>query len=156
MFSLNRRQWLTQSGVGFGALALQGLLSREELSATDPLPNNAARSLVARPPQFAPRAKAVIFLFMYGGPSHVDLFDPKPTLTRLHGHLCQSGRTKMPSWATRRRTSLWRALTVFRNMASRESRSLKLIRALPGMQIVCVSFGRCMPRATIMALPCSR
>ncbi len=85
MFSLNRRQWLTQSGVGFGALALQGLLSREELSATDPLPNNAARSLVARPPQFAPRAKAVIFLFMYGGPSHVDLFDPKPTLTRLHG-----------------------------------------------------------------------
>ena len=78
--SLNRRQLLQQSGVGFGALALHALLSREPLSAAD-----AANSLAARLPHFAPRANAVIFLFMYGGPSHVDLFDPKPALTKMHG-----------------------------------------------------------------------
>ncbi len=57
MFTLNRRQWLTQSGVGFGALALHGLLAGEESSAADGLPNNEVRSLVARLPHFAPRAK---------------------------------------------------------------------------------------------------
>ena len=82
---LNRRQLLEQSGVGFGALALHALLSREPLQAADPVTDTVTNALSARVPHFAPQAKAVIFLFMYGGPSHVDLFDPKPALSKMHG-----------------------------------------------------------------------
>ena len=79
--NLNRRQILQQSGLGFGSLALAALLGREGSHAAD----LAAGSLGPRPPHFAPQAQAVIFLFMYGGPSHVDLFDPKPALAKWHG-----------------------------------------------------------------------
>ena len=77
MTSLTRRQWLQSAGAGFGMLALRDMLLRAESPALSPL--------AARPTQFAPKAKSVIFLFMYGGPSHVDLFDPKPELERWHG-----------------------------------------------------------------------
>lgn len=72
-----RREILTRAGAGFGALGLQHLLAQDQASAVNPL--------AARLPHFAPKAKSVIFLFMYGGPSHVDLFDPKPELERWHG-----------------------------------------------------------------------
>ncbi len=78
----SRRQFLQRSGAGFGALAFQALLARDGLLAADPAARN---PLAPRAPHFAPRAKAVIFLFMYGGPSHVDLFDPKPELAKWHG-----------------------------------------------------------------------
>jgi hypothetical protein len=78
----SRRQFLQRSGAGFGALALQSLLSREGLLAADVKPQN---PLAPKNPHFEPRAKAVIFLFMYGGPSHVDLFDPKPELAKWNG-----------------------------------------------------------------------
>ena len=55
------------------------LALRSLLAADNPNP------MSARPPQFAPRAKSVIFLFMYGGPSQMDTFDPKPALDRWHG-----------------------------------------------------------------------
>ncbi len=75
---LTRRQILQQAGAGFGSLALQSLLGADGLLAnTNPM--------APRPPHFAPKAKSVIFLFMYGGPSHVDLFDPKPALAKYHG-----------------------------------------------------------------------
>ncbi|NDB75334.1 MAG: DUF1501 domain-containing protein, partial [Verrucomicrobia bacterium] len=79
--NLSRRQMLQLSGGGFGALALNSLLHAEGALAGTP----SANPLAARAPHFAPRAKAVIFLFMYGGPSHVDLFDPKPELEKWHG-----------------------------------------------------------------------
>lgn len=82
--SINRRQLLQQSGVGFGALALQSLLFREFAPAAT-FAGTDTSSLAPRIPHFAPRANAVIFLFMYGGPSHVDLFDPKPVLSKMHG-----------------------------------------------------------------------
>jgi hypothetical protein len=69
----SRREFLAGAGGGFGALALSALLADE------------ARAASVRAPHFTPRAKAVIFLFMEGGPSHVDLFDPKPELTRMNG-----------------------------------------------------------------------
>src|SRR5262249_30492614 len=75
---LTRRQMLQQSAVGFGALALASLLTEEATAATDD-------PLAPRPPHFPARAKRVIFLFMKGGPSHVDTFDPKPLLDRDHG-----------------------------------------------------------------------
>ncbi len=76
-----RREVLSHLGAGFGALALRGLLG-SEAQASDAQRN---APLASRPPHFAPRAKSVIFLFMYGGPSHVDLFDPKPALAKWHG-----------------------------------------------------------------------
>lgn len=80
---MNRRQLLQLSGAGFGSLALQHLLAADGVTARST--PAAANPLAARAAQFAPKAKAVIFLFMYGGPSHVDLFDPKPELDRRHG-----------------------------------------------------------------------
>ena len=73
MNRLDRRQWLAHTGASFGTLALSSLLARD----------TALGGAVA--PHFAPRATSVIFLFMYGGPSHIDLFDPKPALEKWHG-----------------------------------------------------------------------
>ncbi|MED5417363.1 MAG: DUF1501 domain-containing protein, partial [Verrucomicrobiota bacterium] len=70
---LNRREMLRTSSAGFGALALQGLLTEE---------GRAASALSPKPAPSPARAKRVIFLFMHGGPSQVDLFDHKPQLTR--------------------------------------------------------------------------
>jgi hypothetical protein len=76
----SRRDFLAQAGTGFGMLALVSLLKQDGLLAQD-----AARPLAPRPTHFTPRASSVIFLFMSGGPSHVDLFDYKPELERLAG-----------------------------------------------------------------------
>jgi uncharacterized protein (DUF1501 family) len=78
---LSRREMLCQAGMGFGAWALLDLLARDgRLAAAE-----AANPLAAKPPHFPARAKHVIFLFMQGGPSHIDTFDPKPLLNKLHG-----------------------------------------------------------------------
>jgi hypothetical protein len=74
----SRREFLCKAGGGFGALALSYLLARDGIAA-------AADPLAAHPAPFAPKARSVIFLFMEGGPSHLDTLDPKPELTRLHG-----------------------------------------------------------------------
>jgi hypothetical protein len=71
---------LRRAGAGFGSLALAALLA-EETSAAQP----SANPLAPRAPHFPARAKRVIFLFMPGGPSQVDTFDPKPRLTQDHG-----------------------------------------------------------------------
>ncbi len=77
----SRRDFLLRGAGGFGALALSGMLQ------SNPLLAAAARgSEMGSPaPHFPPRAKRVIFLFMEGGPSHLDLFDPKPKLNELAG-----------------------------------------------------------------------
>lgn len=76
---ISRRQMLKTSGVGFGYMALASLLgeNRAHAAVVDPL--------AARAPHFPARAKRVIFLFMKGGPSHVDTFDHKPLLDRDSG-----------------------------------------------------------------------
>src|SRR5277367_5270514 len=74
---LTRRDWLRKMGGGFGALGLAGVLASEARAAVNPLAPKA--------PHFAPKAKRVIFLFMNGGPSHVDTFDPKPMLGTRNG-----------------------------------------------------------------------
>jgi Protein of unknown function (DUF1501) len=90
--AFDRRQFLTQSAYGVGGMALASLFTRDGLAAKpqerDPLPNapsSAANPMLAKMSHFAPRAKSVIFLFMGGGPSQLDLFDPKPEMQRLHG-----------------------------------------------------------------------
>src|SRR4051794_13058116 len=72
----SRRQLLQRAGAGFGSLALAALLA-DEARATNPL--------APREPHFPARARRAIFLFMPGGPSQVDTFDPKPELTVRHG-----------------------------------------------------------------------
>ena len=68
---INRRAWLQKTSCGFGSLALGGLLQ--------------AAAAPGGSPHFKPRAKRVIFLFMQGGPSQMDLFDPKEFINRKHG-----------------------------------------------------------------------
>jgi hypothetical protein len=85
---MSRRAMLRQAGCGFGAWALLDLLARDGLLAAPPVPASAStpgNPLAARPPHFRPRAKRVISLFMQGGPSHIDTFDPKPLLAERHG-----------------------------------------------------------------------
>jgi Protein of unknown function (DUF1501) len=76
---LTRRQALRQFANGFGMVALAGLLADEAGAAGSTNP------LAVKPPMYPARAKRVLFLFMSGGPSHVDLFDPKPRLDRDNG-----------------------------------------------------------------------
>ena len=76
----SRREFLSLAANGFGAVALAALLG-EEARASNP----AANPLEPRSTDFAPKARSVIFLFMEGGPSQVDTFDPKPRLDREHG-----------------------------------------------------------------------
>ncbi len=73
---MSRREALCRFGAGFGGLALNSLFSTPVDAAGIPSPNRA---------HFEPRAKAVIQLYMHGGPSHVDLLDPKPMLTKFDG-----------------------------------------------------------------------
>ncbi len=73
---LSRRQWLRAATAGFGSLAF-GALLHESAAADDPL--------APRPPHFPARAKRVVFIFLNGGPSHLDMFDYKPALQKLHG-----------------------------------------------------------------------
>jgi hypothetical protein len=82
-----RRGFLSRAGGGFGWLAATWLLHQDGLlrhaaGAAQSVPEN---PLAPRAPHFAPRAKRVIYLFMHGGPSHVDLFDPKPDLVKYAG-----------------------------------------------------------------------
>ena len=78
----SRRALLERSGFGFGWLALSSLLTQDNAHAADPETFN---PLAPKTPHFTPKARAVIFLFMSGGPSHLETFDPKPELQRLHG-----------------------------------------------------------------------
>jgi hypothetical protein len=95
---MTRRDMLKRCGMGFGALGLAQLLT-EQGFADPPVPPDPAHPLAPRPPHFPARAKRVIHLFMNGGPSHVDTFDPKPALQRF------AGRTlPMPNLRTERRT----------------------------------------------------
>src|SRR4051812_46280698 len=75
----DRRHFLRTAGAGFGSIALAAMLADEGKLFADSDP------LAPRKPHFDAKAKRVIFLFMSGGPSHGDTFDPKPGLTRLHG-----------------------------------------------------------------------
>src|SRR5438034_9547742 len=110
----SRRDFLLRAGAGFGALALTALLAEDSGAQTSPMAPKA--------PHFAPKAKSVIWLFMEGGPSHVDLFDPKPELERLAGQplpasfgkpmtaMGTGGNTLMPSkraWKQHGQSGIW-------------------------------------------------
>src|SRR5262245_18699910 len=77
----SRREFFTRAGSGLAGLALANLLADSGYGAT----TKTADPLAPRQPHRPPLAKSVIFLFMEGGPSHIDLFDPKPELAKLDG-----------------------------------------------------------------------
>ncbi|KAA0140187.1 DUF1501 domain-containing protein [Gimesia chilikensis] len=77
---MNRRELLQNAGGGMGMLALNALLQQEQ-----PAHAAANSALSSSKPDFPPRAKRIIWLFMHGGPSHVDLWDPKPDLIKYAG-----------------------------------------------------------------------
>ncbi len=78
-FPSSRRDFLRNAGGGFGMIALASMLAEQGLLAQSRNP------LAPRTPHHEAKAQRVIFLFMSGGPSHLELFDPKPDLQRLHG-----------------------------------------------------------------------
>ena len=97
IIQLTRRDFLTTTASGLGLLALasvldgEGLLAAEAKSRTVGPPAN---PLAPRPPHFAPKAKACIFIYMEGAPSQMDLFDPKPKLNELDGQKLPESFTK--------------------------------------------------------------
>jgi Protein of unknown function (DUF1501) len=106
-----RREFLWQSGAGFGAVALSGLLGdgffQRAMATEDAGHEDLSRTL--KQPHFAPTAKSVIFLFMYGGPSHIDTFDYKPNMIGMDGKTVEvktfgrgghrnQGRIVEPKW----------------------------------------------------------
>ncbi len=114
---LTRRALMRGAGSGLGAMALSAMLAEQSATAAtlhDPT--------VPRKPHHAQKAKNVIFLFMEGGPSHIDLFDPKPKLNEMHGQplpasfgkpitaMGTAGNTLMGSprkWARHGKSGLW-------------------------------------------------
>ncbi|MEM8667235.1 MAG: DUF1501 domain-containing protein [Planctomycetota bacterium] len=81
-----RREFIWQAGGGFGAAALSSMLSGDGFfGAANAAENQYRNPLAAKPPHFAPKAKSVIFLFMYGGPSHIDTFDRKSSMKGMDG-----------------------------------------------------------------------
>jgi hypothetical protein len=85
MVRASRREFLMHAGGGLGAVALAAMLRDDGRLALAADGANAAANGTKSPTHFTPRARRVIQLFMHGGPSHVDLFDPKPDLARLAG-----------------------------------------------------------------------
>src|SRR5438105_3793819 len=110
-----RREFLWETGAGFGAAALTGLLSADGFfnrAAASNAPARFVNPLAPRRPHFTPKARSVIFLFMYGGPSHIDTFDYKPNLYPLDGRTIpvrtfgrgghrNQGRVVGPKWRFR-------------------------------------------------------
>lgn len=105
-----RREFLWESGAGFGAVALSGLLGDAFFAGRAAAGDAFVNPLAPKQPHHAAKAKAVIFLFMYGGPSHVDTFDYKPKLYPLDGKTIpvktfgrgghrNEGRAVGPKWA---------------------------------------------------------
>ena len=109
-----RREFLWETGAGFGAVALSGMLAADGFFAgkASAATGEYVGPLAPKRPHFTPKAKAVIFLFMYGGPSHVDTFDYKPKMYALDGKTVRvktfgrgghknEGRVVGPKWKFR-------------------------------------------------------
>jgi hypothetical protein len=87
----SRRSFFRECALGIGNVALWQLLAQEGYAAPH---NSISDPLAPRAPHFAPKAKNVIFMFMEGGPSQMDLFDPKPGLQKWNGQSLPESFTK--------------------------------------------------------------
>ena len=85
LLASSRRRVLESTALGFGYLALRSLMGEPRAMGQEPTGPSTGGPLVSTGPHLRPRAKRIVFLFMKGGPSHIDTFDPKPSLTRDDG-----------------------------------------------------------------------
>jgi uncharacterized protein (DUF1501 family) len=90
----SRRNFLTTSANGVGLVALASLLMEDGRLVANPGADAPASPLAPRPPHFAPKAKNCICIYLEGGPSQLDLFDPKPRLNAMHGQKLPESFTK--------------------------------------------------------------
>ncbi len=129
---IHRRDFLQRAGGGLGWIALTSLLAAQRAASAATLSPPPVRPtenpLGAVPPHFAPRARSVIFLFMSGGPSHVDLFDPKPELTRLAG---QPIPDSFGTFKTRRNVARNKLMPSVRSFRPRGQSGLEISDFLP-------------------------
>src|SRR5262245_30551001 len=91
MLPLSRREMLARCGTGIGTLALAGVMADERSVA---YASGSSDPLAPKFPHFAAKAKHVVHLFMNGGPSQVDTFDPKPALDKYHGKPIPTGNLR--------------------------------------------------------------
>jgi hypothetical protein len=116
--SFTRRDFLAKAGNGFGLVALADLLADPSRGGTNE-PDRAVSPYIVRTPHHAPTAKRCIFLYLPGGPSHVDLFDPKPKLAAMDGQPLPFDKPRLE----RTRTGFcWPRRGGSRNTASAEPR----------------------------------
>lgn len=135
---VSRRDMLRYVGGGFAVLGLNGVLAQQSQAA-------------AVTPHFAPRAKRVISLFMSGGPSQVDTFDPKPLLAKLAGQ-----KPKAPtSEQLRRPLACCLRPYVFVGLANRAFPFRSTCISLASMSITWRSFVRCTPTFRITRPRCA-
>ncbi|MBX7166139.1 MAG: DUF1501 domain-containing protein [Pirellulales bacterium] len=85
--AMTRRWFFERCALGLGTMALSSLLNEGAAGPAQAAPVTGADPLLPRPPHFAPKAKRVIYLFMAGAPSHLELFDYKPALEKYNGQL---------------------------------------------------------------------
>ena len=126
----SRRRFLRHAGGGFGLLALNALLSRDGLLAASARSTASvpANPFAPKAPHFAAKAQRVIFLFMSGGPSHVDLLDPKPDLIRLAG---QPIPESFGTFKTRRAVAKNKLLAPLREFRPRGRSGIEMSDLLP-------------------------
>ena len=158
-FGLNRRELLARCGMGFGLIGLAGVLADDG----SPLGNSAARAgspssshesslgpLAPKPPHFPGKARQVVHLFMNGGPSHVDTFDPKPMLARFHGKTLPG-----PNLRTERKTgAALGSPFAFRKYGESGIEVSELFAARPGStSTTCASSARWLPTCPTTSRP---
>ena len=138
---LSRRQLLCKCGMGMGALALANLMAQAGLASPAPTIVSGAtiNPLLPKPPQFAGKAKRVIHLFMNGGPSHVDTFDPKPSLAKYAGKILPGDYIP-----TERKTgaALPSPFKFSSSTVKAESKSAKSFLTSPSASMTCASSAR--------------
>lgn len=130
---------LERSAMGMGALALGSMLQSADASEANPL--------AVRKPHFAAKAKRVIHLFMNGGPSHVDTFDPKPSLEKYAGKALllttRKLREKQAQHSLRHSS--------FKSMGSQVLKLANSLQRPLSMLMICASSDPCMPMFPIMS-----
>jgi hypothetical protein len=142
LLGTTRRHFFGHCGVGIGAMALGSLLGDEARGASDAHGSTDGRGsapdlrepMAPRPPHFAPRAKRVIFLFMAGGPSQLELFDYKPKLQELDGQVVPASYTKNKRFAFIKGDA--KLLGTRRKFARHGQAGIELSELLPGLATV--------------------
>src|SRR5438874_1720024 len=148
----NRRDFLLRAGGGCGALALNWLLARDGYAAPG---QKLVNPLAAKPPHFEAKAKNVIFMFMVGGPSHLDLFDPKPELTRQHGKPLPPSFGKPVSQFTKGDTPLLASTRAFKKHGKSGLDVSDLMPHLAGCVDDICFLRSCWCTSTVHAPPCT-